>query len=93
MNKLILFFILMFASRYVYSSELTIFENNLDMIRNSATFSEDKKHLAIYQHTLNVGAHCLDYMSSRASVNGLFLTLVRDSWEAYIALQTICWRR
>ena len=45
----------------------------------------DKKHLAIYQHTLNLGIYGLDYLSSRASVNGLFLTLVRDRWDAYIA--------
>ncbi len=85
MNKLILLFILIISSKYVYSSELTAFENNLDIIRNNATFTVDKKHLAIYQHTLNLGIYGLDYLSSRASVNGLFLTLVRDSWDAYIA--------
>lgn len=84
MNKLILFFILMIASKYVYSSELAIFENNLDIIRNKSTFSDDKKHLALYQHTLDLGVYGLGYLSSRTSVNGLFLTLVKDSWEAYI---------
>ena len=85
MSQFIAFFVLILSSVSVYSSELSYFENSLDVIRSNSTFSADKKHYAIFQHTLNLGIYGIDYLATRTSVNGLFLTLVKDSWEVYIA--------
>jgi len=84
-KELSAFFILVFVSVSVCSSELSGFEKNLDMIKYNSEYSANKKHLAIYQHTLTLGSYGVDYLSSRQSVNGFFLTLVKDSWDAYIA--------
>ncbi|WP_373096741.1 YiiX/YebB-like N1pC/P60 family cysteine hydrolase [Zhongshania sp.] len=85
MNQLISFFIFVLSSAIVHSSELRDFEKNLTEIKSNSSLSANKRHLAIYQHTLELGVHGVDYLVTRRNVNGLFVALVKDSWEAYIA--------
>ena len=60
------------------------FENNLDQIKNDSSLSINNKHLVLFQHTLNLGVYGLDYLKTSESANGLFLRLVKESWQEYV---------
>ena len=60
------------------------FENNLDQIKNDSSLSINNKHLVLFQHTLNLGVYGLDYLETSESANGLFLRLVKESWQEYV---------
>lgn len=82
---LIIYFALIFS---VHSSEFSNFESNLEKIKNDSSLSVNKKHFALYQHTLNLGAYGLDYLATRESGNGIFLELTKESWKEYIKTST-----
>ncbi|WP_164848198.1 YiiX/YebB-like N1pC/P60 family cysteine hydrolase [Halobacteriovorax sp. HLS] len=81
--KLLILFLLCFR---VSATEFQKFEKHLEYIRTHNYSSINKKHFAIYQHTLNLGSYSLDYLNTRQNGNGLFLELIKESWRSYIKI-------
>ena len=82
-SRLCILLILLYSTN-IWSNELSRFEMSLENIVSS-TEKKENIHLHIYEHTLNLGAFSLDYLWDRPSGNGLFLYIVKESWQAYIS--------
>ncbi|OUR99833.1 hypothetical protein A9Q84_02050 [Halobacteriovorax marinus] len=85
MKRIIILSFSFLISLSALSTEFSKFEENLETIISSDV-SLAKKHRAIYQHTLNLGAYGLEYIATRESGNGLFMELIKESFRSYILL-------
>ena len=84
--KIVITLLLVLMCTHSRASKFKDFEQNLEVIKNSTELSINEKHFALYQHTLNLGAYGLHYLSTRTSGNGIFLDLMKESWKEYIEL-------
>ncbi|PIK16219.1 YiiX/YebB-like N1pC/P60 family cysteine hydrolase [Halobacteriovorax sp. JY17] len=83
MKKSLCLLILLLCSSNIWSSELARFEENLERVVISRDKSEDT-HQKIYEHTLNLGSYSLEYLWNRPNGNGLFLYIIKESWQVYL---------